>query len=42
MIAVDKAKYHLEGGVANRSKQFLLFSDQRTEIKEIRRMKNVI
>ena len=42
MIAVDKAKYYLEKGVANRSKQFLLFSDQRTEIKEIRRMKNVI
>ena len=42
MIAVDEAKYYLKRGVANRSKQFLLFSDQRTEIKEIRRMKNVI
>ena len=42
MIAVGKTKYYLERGVADRSKQFLLFSDQRTEIKEIRRMKNVI
>ena len=42
MIAVDKAKYYLKRGVANRSKQFLLFSDQRTEIKEISGMKNVI
>ena len=42
MIAADKAKYYLERGVADRSKQFLLFSDQRTEIKEIRGMKNAI
>ena len=42
MIAVDKAKYYLEGGVADRSKQLLLFSNQRTEIRGIVGMKDVI
>ena len=38
MIAIDTAKYYLGGGVANRSKQLLLFSNQRTEIREIERI----